>query len=85
MQIVATLRDWSRNKVKPGGNYPAAQVVTLDIPVWPEKQAEGYGFYCTSKRNRESYRPATVRSGGRNRQPETMGGSHVQHPTPSSA
>lgn len=41
LQIIALLRDWSKSKVEPDGNYPATQVVTIPIEMWtPERQTE---------------------------------------------
>ena len=42
LQVVAILRDWSRGKAQAGGNYPQAQVVTLEIPVWPMHETDAY-------------------------------------------
>ena len=42
LRVVAILRDWSRGKAQAGGNYPAAQVATLEIPVWPMHETDAY-------------------------------------------
>lgn len=42
LQIVAILRDWSRGKAAQGGGYPQQQVAVVEVPVWPEAQAEAY-------------------------------------------
>jgi hypothetical protein len=38
LQVIAILRDWSRMEAKRNRDYPQAQVVNVDIPLWePEK------------------------------------------------
>jgi len=39
-QIVVLLRDWRLTEAKKGGDYPPQQVVVLDVPLWPEIEAE---------------------------------------------
>jgi hypothetical protein len=41
LRIIAILRDWSKGKAMQA-DYPAVQVVPVDIPVWPIEQAEQY-------------------------------------------
>ena len=40
LKVFAILRDWSKHQV--GNGYPKHQVVTIDIPVWPEDKAISY-------------------------------------------
>ncbi len=40
LEIVAILRDWSKNKAKAGGDYPRHNVVKIQIPMWSEDEAE---------------------------------------------
>ena len=42
LKIIAILRDWSKFKAKEGGSYPKKQVVTLEIPLWSDEDAERY-------------------------------------------
>lgn len=42
LRIIAILRDWSKMKAKTDSNYPQAQVVPVDIPVWSEEAAKAY-------------------------------------------
>lgn len=42
LQIVAILRDWSRRKATLDPNYPQAQVVMVDIPLWTFEEQEAY-------------------------------------------
>lgn len=42
LRIIAFLRDWSKVKAKTEGDYPQAQVVPIDIDVWPLEKAEAY-------------------------------------------
>lgn len=39
LQIQAILRDWSKGEAERDLSYPQAQVVTIDIPLWPEEKA----------------------------------------------
>jgi len=41
LRIIAILRDWSKGKSNAPG-YPDAQVVSVDIPLWPLHKAEAY-------------------------------------------
>ena len=41
LAIIAILRDWSRNRALKG-NYPKAQVVEIDIPLWTRQEQEAY-------------------------------------------
>lgn len=36
LKIIAILRDWQRKQADLSPNYPQSQVVTVDIPVWPD-------------------------------------------------
>ncbi len=40
--IIAILRDWSRNEAERNPDYPPAQVVRLDVPLWTPEQADAY-------------------------------------------
>lgn len=42
VQIVAILRDWSKNEAKRDEKYPQAQVVNVPIRLWPAERAEAY-------------------------------------------
>jgi len=43
LQIVAILRDWSKNQyAREGDPYPAQQVVLLDVPIIPDEEVEAY-------------------------------------------
>lgn len=43
LQIVAILRDWSKNQyVREGDPYPAQQVVLLDVPIIPDEEVAAY-------------------------------------------
>ncbi len=42
LQVVAILRDWSRGRARAGGDYPQAQVATVEIPVWPMAETHDY-------------------------------------------
>lgn len=42
LRIIAILRDWSKAKAKTEPDYPQAQVVPVDITMWPLEQAEAY-------------------------------------------
>lgn len=39
LQVIAILRDWSKMEAERDMNYPQAQVVNLDIALWPEAAA----------------------------------------------
>jgi len=41
LSVIVMLRDWSKSKVS-DVNYPAAQCLTLDVPVWPREKAEAF-------------------------------------------
>jgi hypothetical protein len=40
--IIVVLRDWSKNKSKQTQDYPQAQVVRLDVPLWDERQTDDF-------------------------------------------
>lgn len=40
--IVAILRDWSVREAQRGGNYPAQQVLKLNVPLWTIEQARAF-------------------------------------------
>ena len=42
LQIVAILRDWSKQKAKMDKEYPNTQVVEVDIPVWDLQDTDTY-------------------------------------------
>jgi len=43
LQIVAILRDWSKNQyIREGDPYPAHQVVLLDVPIIPDEEVAAY-------------------------------------------
>lgn len=43
LQIVAILRDWSKNQyIREGNPYPAQQVVLLDVPIIPDEEVAAY-------------------------------------------
>lgn len=42
LQIIAILRDWSKMEAERDLNYPQAQVVNINIPLWPAEKAEKY-------------------------------------------
>jgi len=42
LQIVAIARDWRKNEAQRYDDYPARQVVTLPVPLWPRRQAVEY-------------------------------------------
>lgn len=42
LQVVAILRDWSKREAERDSNYPQAQVVNIDIPLWEETRATSY-------------------------------------------
>lgn len=42
LAIIAILRDWSKNKSLTTQNYPQAQVLRLDVPLWSAEQADAF-------------------------------------------
>ena len=42
LKIIAILRDWMRKQAEIKADYPQAQIVTIDIPVWPLEQQEAF-------------------------------------------
>lgn len=42
LKIIAILRDWQRKQSELKQDYPPAQVVTIDIPVWPDDEQERF-------------------------------------------
>jgi hypothetical protein len=40
--IIVVLRDWSKNKSKQTQDYPQAQVVRLDVPLWDERETDDF-------------------------------------------
>ncbi len=42
ISVVAILRDWSKNEVSKRQNYPTAQAVRIDLPVWSDEQADKF-------------------------------------------
>lgn len=42
LKIIAILRDWMRKQAELKSDYPQAQIVTIDIPVWPTEQQESF-------------------------------------------
>jgi len=42
LTIGAVIRDWSVHKAKEGGSYPPAQFKMLEVPVWPDDEADAY-------------------------------------------
>jgi len=42
LQIVAILRDWSKNKAIADANYPQCNVKVIDIPLWNKESQEEY-------------------------------------------
>ncbi len=42
LQIVAILRDWSRNKAEYDASYPQANVVVVDVPLWEFIDRQAY-------------------------------------------
>lgn len=42
LKIVAILRDWSKLEAARSADYPQSQVVTFEVPLWPEEQARNY-------------------------------------------
>jgi len=39
LQVIAILRDWSKREAERDANYPQAQIVTINIPLWTEENA----------------------------------------------
>lgn len=42
LQIVAIYRDWSAAQARRNADYPQVQVARVEIPVWPDEDAEEY-------------------------------------------
>jgi hypothetical protein len=42
IKIVAILKDWKGMEAETRNNYPAKQVVTIDIPIWSMEQREAF-------------------------------------------
>lgn len=42
LKIIAILRDWMRKQAEIKPDYPQAQIVTIDIPVWPIELQEAF-------------------------------------------
>jgi hypothetical protein len=42
LQIVALLRDWSKMEARRDPEYPQAQVITVDIPMWTPEETRKY-------------------------------------------
>jgi len=42
LRIIAVIRDWSRSKAQRDELYPQAPVVTVNLPVWSQAEAEQY-------------------------------------------
>lgn len=42
LQICAIMRDWAKSRSLNDGSYPAANVMVIDIPIWPDAVAEEY-------------------------------------------
>jgi hypothetical protein len=42
LQVIAILRDWSKMEAKKDPNYPQAQVVNINIPLWTPEKAEQF-------------------------------------------
>lgn len=42
LKIIAILRDWQRKQSGYSPNYPQAQIVTIDIPVWDDETQERF-------------------------------------------
>lgn len=42
MAIIAILRDWSKREAERDQDYPQAQVVRLEIPIWPLEVTEAF-------------------------------------------
>lgn len=42
LRIVAILRDWQRRDAETKSDYPQSPVVSVDIPLWPEEEAQAY-------------------------------------------
>ena len=42
LQIIALLRDWSKNKAKIDKEYPQHQCLVIPIEIWPEEKQEEY-------------------------------------------
>lgn len=44
LRIIAILRDWQRKQAGLKADYPQAQVIAVDIPLWSEKEQEEFIF-----------------------------------------
>lgn len=42
LKIIAILRDWQRRQAEIKPDYPAGQVIAVDIPVWTDEQQEWF-------------------------------------------
>lgn len=42
LQICCIMRDWAKSRSQSDKTYPAANVLVLDIPIWPDAVAEEY-------------------------------------------
>ncbi|MBF0503293.1 MAG: hypothetical protein HQM09_24440 [Candidatus Riflebacteria bacterium] len=42
LEVVAILRDWSKNIAARGGDYPRAQAMKIEIPMWSEERVEEF-------------------------------------------
>lgn len=42
LEIVAILRDWQKSRTAYERDYPPAPVITIPIPLWPDKTAENF-------------------------------------------
>jgi hypothetical protein len=42
LQIVAILRDWSKNQARLSPEYPPLSVAVIDIPIWPSEVTEKF-------------------------------------------
>lgn len=42
LQVVCILRDWSKREAERSPDYPQAQIVNIDIPVWGEEKARSF-------------------------------------------
>jgi hypothetical protein len=42
LKIITILRDWQRKQVEINPNYPQCQIVSVDIPVWDDKEQERF-------------------------------------------
>ena len=42
LQICAIMRDWAKSRSMQDGSYPAANVMVIDVPIWPDAVTEEY-------------------------------------------